>query len=158
MHGLMWRTSKLTGHVSIALYIHATFLLPTLLRLFVSCYVNALNVQHCNLIASYTAIHHSHLYGVGEMKICAILAGASLLFVPDAFALTCTAPGHDQCTIACPGGCIAYYVEPNGPCRTMCSNPEITPSQVGVSISASRLASEQLQKLLSSPEMIEEKN
>jgi hypothetical protein len=35
---------------------------------------------------------------------------------------TCTAPGHSSCTITCSGGCIALYYEPNGPCKTACSN------------------------------------
>ncbi|MCU1240602.1 MAG: hypothetical protein JWO71_1328 [Candidatus Acidoferrum typicum] len=34
---------------------------------------------------------------------------------------TCTAPGHPKCTITCPKGCIAWYREPNGPCKKMCS-------------------------------------
>ena len=34
---------------------------------------------------------------------------------------TCTAPGHDTCTITCPNGCGAIYTEPDGPCRTWCS-------------------------------------
>lgn len=34
---------------------------------------------------------------------------------------TCTAPGHSSCSITCPNGCIALYVEPNGPCETRCS-------------------------------------
>jgi hypothetical protein len=34
---------------------------------------------------------------------------------------TCTAPGHASCTKTCPDGCGALYVEPNGPCYTICS-------------------------------------
>lgn len=34
---------------------------------------------------------------------------------------TCTAPGHPSCSITCPNGCIAMYIEPNGPCETRCS-------------------------------------
>lgn len=34
---------------------------------------------------------------------------------------TCTAPGHPGCTITCPKGCMALFIEPNGPCHTRCT-------------------------------------
>ena len=39
------------------------------------------------------------------------------------FAEICVAPGHADCQISCPAECIAQYVEPKGPCSTMCSPP-----------------------------------
>ena len=46
-----------------------------------------------------------------------------------AYALTCTAPGQDTCTITCPAGCIAIYRVPSGPCRIpRCSSPSLTRS------------------------------
>jgi hypothetical protein len=38
----------------------------------------------------------------------------------------CTAPGHPECTIACDGGCIAIYWEPDGPCQTLCTTVEVS--------------------------------
>lgn len=43
---------------------------------------------------------------------------------------TCTAPGHSTCTITCPGGCIAVYYEPNGPCRTGCYGSASEPFKI----------------------------
>lgn len=37
----------------------------------------------------------------------------------------CTPPGHPDCRISCPRGCIAVLVEPNGPCHTACTGTPI---------------------------------
>jgi hypothetical protein len=37
---------------------------------------------------------------------------------------TCTVQHHPSCTITCPKGCMAYYVEPNGPCHRRCTGRE----------------------------------
>jgi len=54
-----------------------------------------------------------------------LTAACSALTISVAYADTCTAPGHPTCTITCPNGCGAIYVEPNGPCSTFCSGAAI---------------------------------
>ena len=54
-----------------------------------------------------------------------------------AYALTCTAPGQDTCTITCPAGCIAIYRVPSGPCRTKCSGSS---TETGTNIDAKNLS------------------
>ena len=55
-------------------------------------------------------------FGIGSLVVSLLL-----IVVGRADALTCTAPGHPTCTITCRAGCGAKYIEPNGPCRTICS-------------------------------------
>jgi len=69
-------------------------------------------------------------------------------------ALTCTAPGHSSCTITCPGGCGALYVEPNGPCRTFCSSSATTSG--AASMSTSGVSMEELIETLSDPSKMQE--
>jgi hypothetical protein len=38
---------------------------------------------------------------------------------------TCVAPGHPTCKITCKKGCIAYFLEPDGPCKTLCSGSKL---------------------------------
>lgn len=54
---------------------------------------------------------------------CLLAAMLSMVIFSTAWADVCTAPGHSECTITCPAGCTAQYVEPDGPCSTMCSAP-----------------------------------
>jgi hypothetical protein len=58
------------------------------------------------------------------------IVGILALLSRPAFALTCIAPGHPTCSMTCPGGCIAVYHEPNGPCRMTCSDTKGAKSAV----------------------------
>jgi len=66
---------------------------------------------------------------------------------------TCTAPGHQDCTITCKNGCIALYYEPDGPCKTKCSGDDDRAmgakiKKGGASVSASELSASEVQALL----------
>jgi hypothetical protein len=49
-----------------------------------------------------------------------IIASSILFSTALADAKTCTASNNQQCTITCQYGCIAIFVNPNGPCKTEC--------------------------------------
>lgn len=81
----------------------------------------------------------------------ASLAAAFVLAAGPAAARTCTAPGHPSCTITCSGGCAALYVEPNGPCRTMCSGAAKTaPAAAGAqqTLDASGMSAKEIMDFL----------
>ena len=79
----------------------------------------------------------------------ASVAAALALPVGAAMASTCTAPGHPSCTITCPGGCGALYVEPNGPCRTMCSGQQAKAEGGKSAVGSSGLSGKELMDLMS---------
>jgi hypothetical protein len=88
------------------------------------------------------------------IKICiklsafsVILAGAASLGSVAVAAKTCTAPSHASCTITCPAGCGAIYLEPDGPCSTFCSRaPKATRKKPGVSIDVDGVSKDELMK------------
>lgn len=64
---------------------------------------------------------------------------------------TCTVPGHSSCSITCKGGCMAVYVEPDGPCRTRCTKGkafEKLPDGINFSISISEMPASDVVEIL----------
>lgn len=66
---------------------------------------------------------------------------------------TCRLPGHPDCTISCPDGCIALYIEPNGPCFTACVGNTLytittIPQQSRLSVSIDAMVAEELAKII----------
>ena len=87
---------------------------------------------------------------VPKLIVAAVMCGLSFVDTVSADQ-TCTAPGHSSCTITCPDGCGALYVEPNGPCRTFCSGRADMPSDA-VSFGGAGMTLEELQQLLANPQ------
>lgn len=80
----------------------------------------------------------------------AIFATFSFLFcLGFAKADVCIAPGHATCTITCPKGCGALYVEPEGPCKTICDKPSTTGSESGpVQVDVKQVSKDVLNQLI----------
>lgn len=69
----------------------------------------------------------------------------ALAISPQANSATCDA-GHG-CKITCKNGCLAVWLEPNGPCTKECDDSKA----LGATVNAKKMSVDQVMKVLSRP-------